>query len=326
MSYYTPNMMKASAAVDTRTPTLGIQLDPNMQTAAPSIPPMLRLHAEQSKGSGLKISLTPTAAPARLSIYPCDTYVSDDARPKAVACTQDNLIRQIPRLRESLSALDEEIHSEMNTPDHAETMRIHSKILQLQDKRMNEVEGRLNTLARDGDEKNGLFEQLHHASGKHILDMSEKLKGIESVIDDTHNTRSVESKLRDLTHAGEISRDILKTCQERIGDMRQDINSVARKVGCVTHKQLQGEAGETLRTVNAASAGSTTNDALLRQVAMSVIDIKKMLGASSQDVASLSRKVEHMETQLNTSQLHAETFNLLQRDMLSSNRPKKTRS
>ena len=351
MSYYTPNMMKASAAADTRTPALGIQLDPNMHTAAPSIPPMLRLHAEQNKGSGLKISLTPTAAPARLSIYPCDTYGSDDARPKAVACTQDNLIRQIPRLRESLSALDEEIHSEMNTPDHAETMRIHSKILQLQDKRMNEVEGRLNTLAKDGDQKNELFEKLHHVSGRHIMDMSEKLKDMQSTMDvhgqlkggDDYSARSVDSKLRDLTQAGEISMDIVKKCQDRIGDirqdlssihgqvqdtrhlrheigeLRQDISSVARKVEHATHKQLRGEAGET-------GAGSATNEALLREVAMSVMDVKKMLGASKQDVASLARKVEHMETKLNTSQLHAETFNLLQRDMLSSNRPKKTRS
>lgn len=347
MSYYTPNMMKASTAVDTRMPALGIQLDPHTHAAA-SIPPMLRLHAEQNKSSGLKISLTPTAAPARLSIYPCDAYGSDEVHPKAVACTQDNLIRQIPRLRESLSALDEEIHSEMTKPDHAETMRIHSKILQLQDKRMNEVEGRLNSLASEGEEKNNLFEQLHHVSGNHILDMSEKLSGMQMAHDASGGRgSSVESKVRDLTQAVEITKEILQTCHERLGDasaasrkaqqaqdlhrqmqselvdMRQDMSSVSRKVEAIAQKQPQSSAVEPRRSVSSAPAD--TNE-LIREVAQSVIEIKKMVGVSSQDVASLSRKVEHMETKLNTSQLHAETYSLLQRDMLSGNRSKKTRS
>lgn len=334
MSYYTPNMMKASTAVDTRMPALGIQLDPHTHAAA-AIPPMLRLHAEQNKSSGLKISLTPTAAPARLSIYPCDAYGSEEVQPKAVACTQDNLIRQIPRLRESLSALDEEIHSEMTKPDHAETMRIHSKILQLQDKRMSEVEGRLNSLASEGEEKNNLFEQLHHASGKHILDMSEKLSGMQMAHDASGGRGgSVESKVRDLTQAVDISKEILQTCQERLGDahrhmqselvdMRQDMSSVSRKVDAIAQKQTQSEAVEPRRSVSSAPAD--TNE-LIREVAQSVIEIKKMVGASSQEVASLSRKVEHVETKLNTSQLHAETYSLLQRDMLSGNRSKKTRS
>jgi hypothetical protein len=364
MSYYTPNMMKASATVETRLPALGIQLDPKMHAAAPAIPPMLRLHAGQGASSALKISVTPSAAPARLSFYPSDAAAPE----RPVACAQDNLIRQIPRLRESLSALDEEIHSEMSKPDHAETMRIHSKILQLQDKRMNEVEGRLNTLARDGDEKSGLFEQLHHASGARIIAMSETLDlhgelhhatgqrvlGMARQVDENKagdasgaHARTVDRQLRDLTQAGEISRDLLQNCQERIGDasgasrkaqlaqdahrqvqselvdMRQDMSDLARKV------DLCASGNAALRSavaVPAASAASVSNEALLRQVAVSVIDIQKMLGASSKDVASLSRKVGEMETQLDTSQSHAATFSLLQRDMLSSNRPKKTRS
>ena len=168
MSYYTPNMAKTSTAGDARSSALGLQVDPRTPTR---IPPMLRLHAaerqEQSKGPSLKINLMPTAAPARLSIYPTDDArvglyptnygMADDGRARPVACTQDNLIRQIPRLRESLSALDEEIHSDKNTPDIAETIRIHSKILQLQDKRMNDVEDRINTVANVNDEKTGLI-------------------------------------------------------------------------------------------------------------------------------------------------------------------------
>ena len=369
MSYYTPNMMKASAVTDTRVPTLGIQLDPKMQ-AAPAIPPMLRLHAGQGSSSALKISLTPSAAPARLSFYPSDAPAPE----RPVACAQDNLIRQIPRLRESLSALDEEIHSEMSKPDHAETMRIHSKILQLQDKRMNEVEGRLNTLARDGDEKSVLFEQLHHASGARIIAMSEELKDMHGEVDlhkelhqatgqrvlgiakhvdvdasDAH-ARTVDRQLRDLTKAGEITRDMLLTCQERLedasgasrkaqlaqdahrqvqselGDMRQDMGELTRKVEQAASGNLATRQLRSAGDAPAASAASASNEALLRQVAVSVIDIQKMLGASTQDVASLSRKVEKMETQLDTSVSHAATFSLLQRDMLSSNRPKKTRS
>jgi DNA-binding ferritin-like protein len=295
-----------------------------------------------------------------------------------VACAQDNLIRQIPRLRESLSALDEEIHSEMSKPDHAETMRIHSKILQLQDKRMNEVEGRLNTLARDGDEKSGLFEQLHHASGARIIAMSETLDlhgelhhatgqrvlGMARQVDENKagdatgaHARTVDRQLRDLTKAGEISRDLLQNCQERIGDasgasrkaqlaqdahrqvqselvdMRQDMSALARKVelaasGSAATRQQQSEVSglRSACAAPAASAASVSNEALLRQVAVSVIDIQKMLGASSQDVASLGRKVEKMETEMQTSQSNAATFSLLQRDMQSSNRPKKTRS
>jgi hypothetical protein len=361
MSYYTPNMMKASTAVDTRMPTLGIQLDPHMH-AAQSIPPMLRLHQEQTKSSGLKISLTPTAAPARLSIYPCDAYGSDDALPKAVACTQDNLIRQIPRLRESLSALDEEIHSELTKPDHAETMRIHSKILQLQDKRMGEVEGRLNSLASDSQlfeqlhlvsgkhimdmseqmcEKNHLFEQLHHESGSHIIDMSEQLSGLRKAQD----ASPVERKVKDLTQAAAISQDILKNCQERLSDvsvatrkaqqaqdahrqlqsenaeMRQDMYTMSRKLEAIAQKQ--SEAAEPRRSV--ISEPSDANE-LMKEVAKSVLEIRKMVGGTTQEVALLNRKVEHMETKLNTSQLHAETYSLLQRDMLSGNRTKKTRS
>ena len=243
----------------------------------------------------------------------------------------------------------------MSKPDHAETMRIHSKILQLQDKRMNEVEGRLNTLARDGDEKSGLFEQLHHASGARIIAMSEQLKDLHGEVElhqarhapdaSGAHKRTVDQQLRDLTKAGEISREMLQHCQERLGDassasrkaqlaqdahrqvqselvdMRQDMSALARKV---EHAAGANTAGRQVQS--AAPAASVSNEALLRQVAVSVIDIQKMLGASSKDVASLSRKVEQMETQLDTSQSHAATFSLLQRDMLSSNRPKKTRS
>ena len=56
---------------------------------------------------------------------------------------------------------------------------------------------------------------------------------------------------------------------------------------------------------------------------MSVIDIKKMVGSSSQDVAALGRKVEGMESRLKQSQLNADTFSLLQRDMLGSQKPRK---
>lgn len=260
-------------------------------------------------------------------------------------------------------------------------MRIHSKILQLQDKRMNEVEGRLNTLARDGDEKSVLFEQLHHASGARIMAMSEQLRdmhgdvelhkelhlatgqrvlGMAKQVDvdasDGH-ARNVDRQLRDLTKAGEISRDMLVICQERIGDasgaskkaqlaqdahqqvrselgdMREDMNELARKVELAASenaatRQLHSKVSA-LRSAGvapAAGAASASSEALLRQVAVSVIDIQKMLGASTQDVASLSRKVDNMETQLDTSQSQAATFSLLQRDMLSSNRPKKTRS
>lgn len=363
MSYYTPNMMKASATPEARLPALGIQLDPKMHLESPAIPPMLRLHGGQGGTGALKISLTPSAAPARLSIYPSDGIASahDDSWHKPLACAQDNLIRQIPRLRESLSALDEEIHSEMTTPDHAETMRIHSKILQLQDKRMNEVEGRLNTLAQDGDEKSGLFEQLHHASGARVIAMSKQLETHEQLHHATGNrvlamaqktdahalgasgahALAVDKQLRDLTQAGEISRDLLKNVQERLGDMsgssrrtlqahdasrqvqselgdlRQDLSDLTRRV-----EQVAGLKG----ALPALPGGSAGSEALLRQVATSVISIEKKLGASSQDVASLRDKLEHMETQLETSQSHEATFNLLQRDMLSGNRAKKTRS
>ena len=390
MSYYTPNMAKTSTAVDTRSGALGLQVDPRTQTR---IPPMLRLRAaerqEQSKDSGLKINLTPTAAPARLSIYPSDDArvgmyptnygMQDDVRPRPVACTQDNLIRQIPRLRESLSALDEEIHSDKNTPDIAETMRIHSKILQLQDKRMNDVEDRINAVASGSDGKTGLFEQLHHVSGKHIMDMSKKIHEIESSmdlheqlhhatgervlgmaerldeIDDSmglheqlhhasgERVLTVDRKVRDLTQAGEISRDVLQKCQNKIREVREDVEDVARQVEDVmsvnaTNRQLQGEIGQTLRKLNtdmrtaspqratrayAAAASPNVSEELLRQLAVSVIDIKKMVGSSSQDVAALSRKVDGMEGRLNKSQLHADTFSLLQRDMLGSQKPRK---
>lgn len=361
MSYYTPNMMKASAAPETRVPTIGIQLDPKLHSAA-AIPPMLRLHGGQGSGA-LKISLAPSAAPARLSIYPGDGLAlasAHDEWHKPLACAQDNLIRQIPRLRESLSALDEEIHSEMTTPDHAETMRIHSKILQLQDKRMNEVEGRLNTLAKDGDEKSGLFEQLHHASGARVIAMSKQLETHEQLHHATGNrvlamaqksepqapdARNVDQKLRELTQAGDISRCLLKDCQERlgdlsgasrktqqahdasrlvqseIGDVRQDLSELARKV-----EHLAGQQGMKRELQSAAAPAGLGSDALLQQMAVNVIGIQKMLGASSQDVASLKDRLGNMETKLETSQSHEATFNLLQRDMLSGNRAKKTRS
>lgn len=383
MSYYTPNMAKTSTAVDTRSGALGLQVDPRTQTR---IPPMLRLHAgerqEPNKGSGLKINLTPTATPARLSIYPTDdarvglyptSYgLQDDARARPVACTQDNLIRQIPRLRESLSALDEEIHSDKNTPDIAETMRIHSKILQLQDKRMNDVEDRINAVASGSDGKTGLFEQLHHVSGKHIMDMSKKIHEIESSMDlheqlhhatgervldmaekleemddsmglheQLHHASgkrilSVDKKVRDLTQAGEISRDLLQNCQNKIYEVSADVRDVSSVNAA--NRQLQGEIGQTLRKLNtdmrtaapqratgsyAAAASPNVNEELLRQLAVSVIDIKKMVGSSSQDVAALSRKVEGMQSQMNKSQLHADTFSLLQRDMLGSQKPRK---
>ena len=390
MSYYTPNMAKTSTAVDSRSAALGLQVDPRTQTR---IPPMLRLHAgerpEQPKGSSLKINLTPTAAPARLSIFPSDDArvgmypanygMQDDVRQRPVACTQDNLIRQIPRLRESLSALDEEIHSEKNTPDIAETIRIHSKILQLQDKRMNDVEDRINAVASGSDEKTGLFEQLHHVSGKHIMDMSKKINEIESSMDlheqlhhatgervlgmaaklheiddsmDLHEqlhhasgerVLTVDKKVRDLTRAGEISRDVLHNFQSKMQEVRGDVKDVARQVEDVmsvnsTNRQLQSEIGHTLRKMNAdmrtpapqrpagspaAPASQAVSEDLLKQLAVSVIDIKKMVGSSSKEVAALNRKVEGMESRLNQSQLHADTFSLLQRDMLGSQKPRK---
>jgi aconitase B len=73
----------------------------------------------------------------------------------------------------------------------------------------------------------------------------------------------------------------------------------------------------------AAPAAQTASEELLQQLAVSVIDIKKMVGSSSQDVAALGRKVEGMESRLKQSQLNADTFSLLQRDMLGSQKPRK---
>jgi hypothetical protein len=112
-----------------------------------------------------------------------------------------------------------------------------------------------------------------------------------------------------------------------------DLRGVARQVEGVagvqgTVRKLQGDAGRT-RTVESEAvspAAGGDNGELLRQVAMSVVDMNKMLCKTSTDFASLSRKVDNIETQMNTSQSHAETLKMLHRDMFSSTKPKKTRS
>jgi len=317
MSYYTPNMTKSSAGVETRLPAVKIQLDPSTSTVATEIPPILRLHGEHGKSSALKISVAPSVAPARLSVYPCDAR---ETLAPSVACAQDNLIRQIPRLRESLSALDEEIHSDASVPDHADMMRVHAKILTLQDKRISEVEDRLNV----NEKKLDVYDQLHLATGNNIIEMRKATDSMQ---------RSTSANIENLARAGAISRDVMQKYQNKIGSMEQDLRGVARQVEGVAGAQgagrkLQGDAGRT-RTVEseaAAPAAGGDNGELLRQVAMSVVDMNKMLCKTSTDFASLSRKVDNIETRMNTSQSHAETLKMLQRDMFSSTKPKKTRS
>jgi aconitase B len=149
----------------------------------------------------------------------------------------------------------------------------------------------------------------------------------------------VDKKVKDLTRAGEISRDLLQNCQNKINEVRGDVRDVSSVNA--TNRQLQGEIGQTLRKLNAdmrstaprqapasaaAPASLVSSEELLKQLAVSVIDIKKMVGASSQDVAALSRKVEGMESRLNKSQLHADTFSLLQKDMLAGHKHRKAHS
>jgi hypothetical protein len=320
MSYYTPNMTKSSAGVETRLPAVKIQLDPSTSTVATEIPPILRLHGEHGKSNALKISVAPSVAPARLSVYPCDARETLAPSVSCAQVQQDNLIRQIPRLRESLSALDEEIHSDASVPDHADMMRVHAKILTLQDKRISEVEDRLNV----NEKKLDVYDQLHLATGNNIIEMRKATDSMQ---------RSTAANIENLARAGAISRDVMQKYQNKIGSMEQDLRGVARQVEGVAGAQgavrkLQGDAGRT-RTVESeavAPAAVGDNGELLRQVVESVVDMKKMLCKTSTDFASLSRKVDNIETQMNTSQSHAETLKMLQRDMFSSTKPKKTRS
>jgi hypothetical protein len=132
---------------------------------------------------------------------------------------------------------------------------------------------------------------------------------------------------------------LLQNCQNKIYEVSADVRDVSSVNA--TNRQLQGEIGQTLRKLNtdmrtaapqratgsyAAAASPNVNEELLRQLAVSVIDIKKMVGSSSQDVAALSRKVEGMESRLNKSQLHADTFSLLQKDMLAGHKHRKAHS
>ncbi len=195
----------------------------------------------------------------------------------------------------------------MTKPDHAETMRIQSKILQVQDKRMNEVEGRLNSLACEGEEKNNLFEQLHHASGKHILDMSEQLSGMQMAHDASGGRgSSVQSKVRDLTQAVEISREI-QTCQERLGDVSAASRIAQRGRGSAPQCELG-----TGRHKRADSGGRPERDRNQENGGRLVAGrgLAEPQGGAHGDEA----------------EQHAETYNLLQWDMLSGNRSKKTRS
>lgn len=272
MSAYTPNMAGKFAA-DTRTQTVGFSqasceaevpaiLRMSMAEKYSNAPGSLKVHMQPAHSpmeseatkmsSGLKINIQPANA-SGMPVKTKSGYVAN-----AAAVADPELLHHIPRLKETLQALDSEMHANTSL-DVEKRLQIHERILQLQGQELKKAQQAVEQTAKvvgQMYQTQALHASVHSAAGQRLMATEADVRALK-------DTSDVHSQLHHVTGAGllglkdnvsdlgehrELHSKLHKECVKKVSDMKQKFMDLDKK--SALHKDLHAACGKAVMNLN----------------------------------------------------------------------------
>ena len=257
MSAYTPSMGGIGVKSETNTKE-GIGF--SQSACETELPAILRLSPAEKHGKNpgeLKVKMqaaSPNATPAESSLKIHMKPVKASAVPlkmqtgyipNAAAVADPELLQQIPRLKETLRALDSEMHANASS-DVEKRLQMHERILQLQGQKLEQTVKAVGQIF----DTQVLHAKVQSATGHRLLaaekntsnllqtsDMHTKLHQVSG-----EGLISLHGEVRDLGEHSALHANLHRACGNRVMELREQVESLGDK--SVLHAEVHKSCGE----------------------------------------------------------------------------------
>lgn len=215
----------------------------------------LPAEGEPTKTSvGLKINMQPanvSAAPMQVK----EGYIAN-----AAAVADPELLQHIPRLKETLQALDSEMHANASS-EVEKRLQMHERILQLQGQQLNKAQQVVEQTAKAFGQilsTQALHTKLHSATGKRLLTAEENLGKLEGVCDlhgQLHQASgaglvSLNSNVSELDEKVALHSDLHHASGKRVLDLQDTVDALGERNEL--HTQVHKCSGENIKTLQSS--------------------------------------------------------------------------
>jgi len=299
MSAYTPSMGGRLDKTETNTKAV---IGFSQSACETELPAILRLSPAEKHGkipgelkvqmqaasavtapaeSSLKIHMQPvkaSAAPLKMQ----NGYI-----PNAVAVADPELLQQIPRLKETLRALDTEMHANASS-DVEKRLQMHERILQLQGQKLEQTVKAVGQIF----DTQALHAKVQSATGHRLLAAEKNTR-------DLLQTSEMHTKLHQVSGAGLISLH---------GDVR-DLDEQSKLYGKL-HKECVGHVCDLNEKVGELNENSELHANIHRACGDNVLSLKEQVS----ELCSLSNELSR-KTDLHT-RLHKESNKFMQEKLV----------
>lgn len=245
MSAYTPNMA-GKVNADTRTQTVGFS-QASCEAEVPAILRMSMAEKYSNAPGSLKVQMQPVYSPMesdptkmssglKISIQPANAsgmpvktkpgYVAN-----AAAVADPELLHHIPGLKETLQALDSEMHANSSL-DVEKRLQIHERILQLQGQELKKAQQVVEQTAKVVGkmyETQALHASVHSAAGQRLMATEADVRALQTTSDvhsQLHHVSGagllgLKSDVSDLGEHSELHSKLHTECVKKMSDMKQ---------------------------------------------------------------------------------------------------------
>jgi hypothetical protein len=314
MSVYTPNMGRAIVEKESDGKAVGF----SKSSGESEIPAMLRLSPGDRYRNGensIKVSMQSgflpvqsetkkTSSTLKISMQPANAHGVPLSMPvtmktgyvvNAQAAADPEMLKQIPRLKETLEALDSEMHAN-ETSDVDKRLAMHARILELQGQELKKATRAVEQTAKvvgqildtqalhkklhsaTGDrvitteanmrslqDMSELHSQLHHASGAGIMQMKNAVDNLsedKALHADLHgavgkNVLELRNTLEDLSEQSELHAHLHEAVGQKVLDLRNTLTDLGEK--SELHSRVHKCAGENVKKLQSSISKLNTN-------------------------------------------------------------------
>lgn len=318
MSGYTP--MLAGVRTDKKG-ELKTAVDFTAQACVEKLPAILRVKVAEGQpsrvaASAMSIQMHATTAASALSAAVSDqrAYLRMEGversavAARAALAADPELLLQIPRLKETLLALDSEMHATASS-DVDKRLLMHERIMQLQGAQLTKVQKAYEQTVRSVEQimdSHALHGQLHEVAGRKVLQTEAATRGLlekSELHSRLHHASAasvfgLEHSVQRLQESGALHGQIHQASGARVMELQEDVLGLQgqmRELGTtsVLHSQLHTASGGGVLQLRAQVAGLGATSALHSQLHK----------ASGGGVLELQTLVDDLSA---TSQLHSD--------------------
>jgi len=215
------------------------------------------------------------------------------------AAVDPEVLLQIPGLKETLRALDSEMHATTSS-DMEKRLAVHARILELQGQHVTDVQHALEkTVQSVGQilQQQKMYSKLHEAVGKKVLQTGAA-------------TQALEGKLKGMEKAAGLHEELHKETAAGVLHLRKTALAAESKCGLQT--QVAVELAKQVQALQKQARASDQKNGLQTAVALEtgaqVLAVKKKMGLHSELHAETGAHVLELNKKMGLhSELHAET-------------------